>query len=138
ALSVDRDRPCHDALRSRVGLPPFNSVQHPWPRPRPCTMLLDVPFVAGPMQRSRSLLAFAAFVTLAAAPGLRAPRALDPVPTRLLRTPTVSATQIAFAYAQNIWIVDRAGGSARRLTSFAGTTENPKLSPDGRWVAPDT
>src|SRR5689334_14488647 len=31
-------------------------------------------------------------------------------PTRLLRTPTVSATQIAFAYANNIWIVERAGG----------------------------
>ena len=31
-------------------------------------------------------------------------------PTRLLRTPTVSATQIAFAYAQNIWTVQRQGG----------------------------
>ena len=31
--------------------------------------------------------------------------------TRLLRTPTVSATQIAFAYANNIWIVPRIGGS---------------------------
>ncbi len=39
--------------------------------------------------------------------------------TRLLRTPTVSATQIAFAYAQNIWVVPRAGGSAIRLTSFS-------------------
>jgi hypothetical protein len=42
--------------------------------------------------------------------------------TRLLRTPTVSATQIAFAYANNLWIVERAGGVARRLTSFAGQT----------------
>ena len=40
--------------------------------------------------------------------------------TRLLRTPTVSATQIAFAYAQNIWTVPRAGGMARRITSFQG------------------
>ena len=31
--------------------------------------------------------------------------------TRLLRTPTVSATQIAFAYANNIWTVPRAGGA---------------------------
>ena len=31
--------------------------------------------------------------------------------TRLLRNPTVSATQIAFAYAQNIWTVPRAGGT---------------------------
>ena len=56
-------------------------------------------------------------------------------PTRLLRTPTVSATQIAFAYANNIWIVPRAGGSARRLTSFQGQTANPQFSPDGKWIA---
>jgi tricorn protease len=56
-------------------------------------------------------------------------------PTRLLRTPTVSATQIAFAYANNIWIVERAGGRARRLTSFQGQTSNPHFSPDGNWVA---
>src|SRR5690348_5673911 len=55
--------------------------------------------------------------------------------TRMLRTPTVSKTQIAFAYANNIWIVDRAGGNARRVTSFAGTTENPKFSPDGKLLA---
>lgn len=55
--------------------------------------------------------------------------------TRLLRTPTVSATQIAFAYANNIWTVERAGGTARRLTSFQGQTSNPHFSPDGKWVA---
>ena len=53
----------------------------------------------------------------------------------MLRAPSVSATNIAFAYAQNIWVVERAGGMARRLTSFAGATENPKLSPDGKLVA---
>ncbi len=55
--------------------------------------------------------------------------------TRLLRTPTVSATQIAFAYANNIWVVERAGGAARRLTSFQGQTINPHFSPDGRSIA---
>src|SRR6267143_3949237 len=55
--------------------------------------------------------------------------------TRLLRTPTVSATQIAFAYANNIWTVPRAGGLARRLTSFQGQTSNPHFSPDGKWIA---
>ncbi|MCU1264337.1 MAG: peptidase [Acidobacteria bacterium] len=55
--------------------------------------------------------------------------------TRLLRTPTVSATQIAFAYANNIWTVPRAGGSARRITSFQGQTLNPHFSPDGKWIA---
>lgn len=56
-------------------------------------------------------------------------------PTRLLRTPTVSASHIAFAYANNIWIVERAGGVARRLTSFQGQTSNPRFSPDGKWIA---
>jgi tricorn protease len=53
----------------------------------------------------------------------------------MLRSPSVSSSHIAFAYAQNIWVVERAGGIARRLTSFQGTTENPKLSPDGKLVA---
>ncbi|MBY0490700.1 MAG: DPP IV N-terminal domain-containing protein, partial [Gemmatimonadaceae bacterium] len=55
--------------------------------------------------------------------------------TRLLRTPSVSDRHIAFAYANNVWVVDRAGGAARRLTSFQGQTQNPKLSPDGKLVA---
>jgi tricorn protease len=55
--------------------------------------------------------------------------------TRLLRTPTVSPTQIGFAYANNIWVVPRAGGSARRITSFQGQTANPHFSPDGKWIA---
>ena len=55
--------------------------------------------------------------------------------TRMLRSPSVSAKHIAFAYAQNVWVVDRAGGAARRLTSFQGETQNPKLSPDGSLVA---
>ena len=55
--------------------------------------------------------------------------------TRMLRAPSVSVNSIAFAYAGNIWIVPRAGGSARRLTSFGGEASNPKLSPDGKLVA---
>jgi len=40
-------------------------------------------------------------------------------PTRLLRTPTVSATQIAFAHADNIWAVElrpRHLGAERRAS----------------------
>lgn len=55
--------------------------------------------------------------------------------TRLLRTPTVSTSQIAFAYANNIWVVPRNGGMARRVTSFQGLTTNPHFSPDGKWLA---
>ncbi len=55
--------------------------------------------------------------------------------TRLLRSPSVSAQHIAFAYANNIWVSERSGGSARRLTSFQGQSSHPKLSPDGTLVA---
>ncbi|MBY0496434.1 MAG: PDZ domain-containing protein [Cyanobacteria bacterium] len=57
------------------------------------------------------------------------------VPTRLLRTPSISATHVAFAYGNNIWVVDRKGGDARRLSSFQGQSSNPKISPDGTMVA---
>ena len=32
-------------------------------------------------------------------------------------------------------MVERAGGNARRLTSFQGQTTNPHFSPDGQWIA---
>jgi len=56
-------------------------------------------------------------------------------PTRLVRQPTVSATHIAFAYANDLWIVDRAGGEATRLTTFQGQETDPHFSPDGRHIA---
>jgi tricorn protease len=56
-------------------------------------------------------------------------------PTRLLRTPAVSPNHIAFAYASNIWVVERGGGQARRITSFQGQSSNPHFSPDGKWLA---
>jgi tricorn protease len=74
-----------------------------------------------------ALILFAGLTILAATPNGGS--------TRLLRMPTVSASQIAFAYANNIWIVERSGGSARRLTSFQGQTGNPHFSPDGKWIA---
>ena len=58
-----------------------------------------------------------------------------PAQTRLLRQPTVSTTQIAFAYANNLWVPDRAGGTARRLTSLQRQTSHPHFSPDGQWIA---
>jgi len=59
----------------------------------------------------------------------------QPTGTRLLREPTISATQVAFAYANDIWVVGREGGAARRITSFPGTEERPAFSPDGKWIA---
>ena len=74
-------------------------------------------------------------VALVVAAWAAAPVAEAQSVTRLLRTPSVSSRHIAFAYANNVWVVERVGGSARRLTSFQGQTQNPKLSPDGSLVA---
>ncbi|UCF40672.1 MAG: PD40 domain-containing protein [Gemmatimonadota bacterium] len=63
------------------------------------------------------------------------PTALHAQGTRLLREPTVSETQIAFAYANDLWVVPRTGGTATRLTAFQGSESDPQFSPDGRWVA---
>ncbi|MBP7588374.1 MAG: PD40 domain-containing protein [Thermoanaerobaculia bacterium] len=53
----------------------------------------------------------------------------------LLRTPTVSATSVVFAYADDLWIVGRDGGAARRLTNGVGIESHPLFSPDGKTVA---
>jgi len=55
--------------------------------------------------------------------------------SRFLRQPTVSADQIAFVHANDIWIVSRGGGQAARLTSDVGAETDPHFSPDGRWIA---
>lgn len=54
---------------------------------------------------------------------------------RLIRQPDVSATQIAFVYAGDIWVVAKSGGLAQRLTTPAGDESFPKFSPDGKWIA---
>ncbi len=54
---------------------------------------------------------------------------------RLLRQPAMSATDIVFAHGGDLWIVGRAGGEARRLTSTAAVESDPHFSPDGRMVA---
>lgn len=81
--------------------------------------------------RTTTFLVLTTVIVLAETPGFTRNGGF----TRMLRMPTVSATQIAFAYANNIWVVSREGGNARRLTSFQGLTSNPHFSPDGKWIA---
>jgi tricorn protease len=61
--------------------------------------------------------------------------AADPKVPLLFQTPTLSATQIAFVYGGDIWIVGRSGGEARRLVSGRDLESGPILSPDGSMVA---
>ena len=42
------------------------------------------------------------------------------VSARMFRTPDVSQTQIVFSYGGDIWIVDKMGGTASKLSSPSG------------------
>ena len=53
----------------------------------------------------------------------------------LLQSPTLSKTQIAFAFGGDIWIVNRAGGDAQRLVTGSGVLSRPIFSPDGTQIA---
>ncbi|HKK73910.1 MAG TPA: PDZ domain-containing protein [Saprospiraceae bacterium] len=55
--------------------------------------------------------------------------------TQLLRQPSLSAEHIVFVYANDLWLVDRKGGDARRLTTDEGAESNPHFSPDGKTIA---
>lgn len=76
---------------------------------------------------------FIPVLILAALAGTSA--ATDGNEARLLRTPALSADQVAFCYAGDIWVADRDGGPAHRLTTFPGTETNPRFSPDGNLIA---
>ena len=53
----------------------------------------------------------------------------------LFRYPDVSATQIVFTYANDVWVMPKAGGMANKLSSPAGVEMFPKFSPDGKSIA---
>ncbi|KPK07547.1 MAG: hypothetical protein AMS20_02620, partial [Gemmatimonas sp. SG8_28] len=57
------------------------------------------------------------------------------IDARMFRYPDVSATHIAFTYANDIWVVPKAGGSAVRLSSPPGEETFPRFSPDGSQIA---
>lgn len=56
-------------------------------------------------------------------------------PTLLLQDPTISSEHVVFRHAEDLWVVGRKGGEARRLTSSSGRESDPQLSPDGSLVA---
>jgi tricorn protease len=83
---------------------------------------------------SRALVSLAAAFTFGMV-GHPAAAAVVAPPPLLLRDPTVSATQIAFTYGGDIWVVPRAGGDARRLVTGLDLASGPIFSPDGSQIA---
>jgi tricorn protease len=52
----------------------------------------------------------------------------------LAHSPTLSKTEVVFAYGGYLWSVPRDGGDARQLTT-GGHEGFPIFSPDGKWIA---
>jgi len=49
--------------------------------------------------------------------------------------PAVSAKNIAFIYAEDLWVADLDGRNPRRLTTDLGVESHPVFSPDGQTIA---
>jgi tricorn protease len=54
---------------------------------------------------------------------------------RFFTYPTIAGDKIVFTYESDLWVVPAKGGTASRLTTFPGTENFAKLSPDGKWIA---
>jgi tricorn protease len=76
-----------------------------------------------------------AVVATVLAAGLFPTPAAAQIDARMFRHPDVSATQIAFVYAGDIWVVPKTGGLAVRLSSPRGEEQFPRFSPDGTRLA---
>jgi tricorn protease len=55
--------------------------------------------------------------------------------TRLLWQPAISKNQIAFIYAEDLWVANVDGSYPRRITVSEGSESNPVFSPDGNTIA---
>ncbi len=74
------------------------------------------------------LWSFAALWSLAA-------HAVDPRDTLLLTQPDISERHITFVYDGDVWVANRDGSGAYRLTTAEGQESLPHFSPDGASIA---
>ena len=83
----------------------------------------------------RALLAFVVPALLATLPGVGQALAAQEAGSRLLRQPDLSADRVAFTHGADVWVAPLEGGRAVRLTSTPAVEADPRVSPDGRWIA---
>jgi len=81
------------------------------------------------MFRSLALLAACLSISVAAFAQQAADRPL------LIGRVSINQSHIAFTYAGKIWLVERTGGTAKRLTNTPNEETSPVFSPDGRRIA---
>ena len=60
---------------------------------------------------------------------------IDIKDTRMLSQPAVSDSQVAFIYAEDLWVANIDGSNPRRLTVDEGIESLPSFSPDGKLIA---
>ncbi len=75
--------------------------------------------------KTKHLILFATAVSAFAAPDAK----------YLLQRPAMNASQIVFEFADDLWTVNRNGGTATRLTTGVGVETDPVFSPDGSRIA---
>jgi len=61
--------------------------------------------------------------------------AVDPQDTLLLAQPDISERHITFVYDGDVWVANRDGSGAYRLTTAEGQESQPHFSPDGTSIA---
>ena len=61
--------------------------------------------------------------------------AVDPQDTLLLAQPDISERHITFIYDGDVWVANRDGSGAYRLTTAEGQESLPHFSPDGASIA---
>ena len=55
--------------------------------------------------------------------------------TRLLRQPDMNSNHVVFTYGSDVWAHSFKTNETKRITSTPALEANPKISPDGKWIA---
>ncbi|MDG1397036.1 MAG: PDZ domain-containing protein [Polaribacter sp.] len=55
--------------------------------------------------------------------------------TRLLRQPDINSNTVVFTYGSDVWLHSIKAKETKRITSTSALEANPKISPDGKWIA---